>query len=146
MKEPVYTWDGVVATCTITDEAGRTFTGSAYVHEQDMDFASEKTGCTIATSRAAVAYLQSVKKNVLKPQLAALKQLYYSMKHSSRFNPKSYENIMLQRQIAIKEEDIKTVNLEIYKHKAFLKEFIDTKEIFYQNTRKARAKKQVENS
>ena len=146
MKEPVYTWDGVVATCTITDEAGRTFTGSAYVHEQDMDFASEKTGCTIATSRAAVAYLQSVKKNVLKPQLAALKQLYYSMKHSSRFNPKSYENIMLQRQITIKEEDIKTVNLEIYKHKAFLKEFIDTKEIFYQNTRKARAKKQVENN
>jgi hypothetical protein len=146
MKEPVYTWDGVIATCTITDEYGNTFTGTAYVHEQDMDFASEKTGCTIATSRAAVTYLQSVKKNILKPQLAALKQLYYSMKHSKKFNPKSYENVMLQRQITMKEEDIKTVNLEIHKHKLFLKDFIDSKEICYQNIRKTRAKRQVENS
>lgn len=137
-KEPVYTWDGVLATCTIIDESGRTFVGEAVVHEKDMDFASEKTGCTIATTRAAIKYLQSVKRDSLKPQLEALKQLYYSMKHSKNFNPKSYENRMLQRQISIKETDIHTINLEIQKHREFLVNYLNDKETFYQAARRRR--------
>ena len=139
MKEPVYTWDGVIATCTIIDDQGRKFIGEAYVHETDMDFASEKTGCTIAGYRASIQYLKSVKRDILKPQLAALKQLYYSMNRSKYYDKKSYANKMLWNQIRIKEEDLITVSAEIEKYKQALKIYINDKEEFYQATRKRRA-------
>ena len=140
MKEPIYTWDGVLATCTITDDQGRKFIGEAVVHEKDMDFASEKTGCTIATIRATISYLQSLKRDIIRPQLAALNQLYYSMKHSTNFNPKSYENIMLQRQIRLKKDDLDTINEEIAKQRYFLIGYLREKEEFYQAVRKMREK------
>lgn len=139
-KEPVYIWDEDTrkATCIIEDEQGRKFIGEAIAHEADIDFTSEKTGMTIAVSRAAVKYLQSVKRDVIKPQLAALNQLYYSMKHSKKFNPKSYENRMLQRQIQIKKDDLIEINREIQKHRDFLHQYINDKEVFYQLMRKKR--------
>lgn len=137
---PIYTWyeETGTAICKITDEQGRDFIGTAVTHELDKDFQSEKTGMTIAATRAAIKYLQSVRKDILRPQLAALKQLYYSMNRSKHFNPKSYEARMLYRQIKIKEEDIHSVNLEIDRYKTFLRQYINEKEEFYIATRKRR--------
>lgn len=140
MKEPIYLWDEETgcAICKIVDDDGREFVGIAMTHDTDKDFQSEKTGQTIASTRAAIKYLQSVKRDILRPQLAALKQLYYSINRSKQYNKKSYEARMLWRQIRIKEEDIKSVNIEIENYKTFLRKFIADKEAFYIATRKRR--------
>lgn len=57
---------------------------------------SEKTGCEIAFRRAKIEVLKSYR-DELKIKLEALRQLYYSMNQSNKFNEKSYENKMLQR-------------------------------------------------
>ena len=146
MKEPIYLWDENTgcAICKIVDDDGREFIGMAMTHDSDKDFQSEKTGQTIASARAAIKYLQSVKRDILRPQLSALKQLYYSMNRSKQYNKKSYEARMLWRQIKIKEEDIKSINIEIDKYKTFLYQFIKDKEAFYTATRKRRQQGETE--
>lgn len=140
MKQPIYHWNEQTgcAICKIVDEEGREFIGMAMTHDADKDFQSEKTGQTIATYRALIKYLQSVRRDILRPQLAALRQLYYSMNRSKHYNKHSYEARMLWRQIKIKEEDIKTVTLEIDSYKKLLRNFIADKEQFYIATRKRR--------
>lgn len=135
-------WDAenYKATYTIEDECGRQFIGTAIAHEEDYDFATELAGTEIAYLRATIKYLQSIKRDILKPQLAALKQLYYSINRSKQFNPKSYESKMLFNQIEIKEEDIKAINIEIYKHKEFLRDYINNKDKAFKILRKRRAR------
>jgi hypothetical protein len=140
MKLPIYTWneeDGI-ATCTIVDKQGRVFLGEAHAHPADKDFANEKTGYMIAEIRARISQLQSAKRDILQPQLAALKQLYYSMNRSSEFDPNSYENYMLHRQIRLKEDDLAAVNEEIATYKKFLKGYIDEKDKLYISLRRRR--------
>ena len=140
MKLPTYTWneeDGI-ATCTIVDKQGRVFLGEAHAHPTDKDFANEKTGYMIAEIRAHISQLQSAKRDILQPQLAALKQLYYSMNRSSEFDPNSYENYMLHRQIRLKEDDLAAVNEEIATYKKFLKGYIDEKDKLYISLRRRR--------
>lgn len=102
-----------------------------------MDMASEKTGCDFAYRRACIKVLQAYKKE-LKTELRALNQLYYSMNRSKYFNPKSYENKMLQRQIHQKQEDIQYVNDSIENTKEELRYIIKEKDKFYQGIRKHR--------
>lgn len=109
--------------------------GIAQCHPDDIDMMSEKTGYHIALERAAIYGLQSIRKNELKPELASLKQLYYSMNRSKYFNPKSYEARTLKRQIKIKEEDIRSITNEIYLRKERLREFINNKDSFYKAVR-----------
>ena len=71
------------------------FVGKAKCHPDDFDMKSEKVGCEIAYSRAAIKSLKYERECIIKPSLKSLKQLYYSMKHSKKFNPKSYEAKML---------------------------------------------------
>lgn len=134
-------WDAenYKATYIIEDECGRQFIGEAIAHEEDHDFATELAGTQIACLRATIKYLQSVKRDILKPQLAALKQLYYSINRSNKFNPKSYESKMLFNQIEIKEEDIKAINLEIHRHKEFLHNYINDKDRAFKIMRRYRA-------
>ena len=58
---------------------------------------SEKTGNEIAYSRALIEAYNYRRNCIIKPGLKALNQLYYSMKHSKKFNKKSYEMKMLYR-------------------------------------------------
>ena len=107
-KEPKFIWNEKtgIAICTIDDK----FTGTAYCHEDDTDMKSEKVGCEIAYNRALLKYLKHEKNNVIIPSFRALKQLYYSMEQSKRFNPKSYEIVMLKRQIENWKFDLDTIN------------------------------------
>lgn len=98
---------------------------------------SEKTGCEIAFRRAKIHAMQDYK-NELKIKLSALNQLYYSMKHSTHFNEKSYENKMLQRQIRLINLDLDTAKEIIANEQKSLKEYIDAKDSFYKNTRARR--------
>lgn len=100
---------------------------------------SEKTGCEIAFRRAKIHALQGYKE-ILKNKLSSLNQLYYSMKHSTHFNEKSYENKMLQRQIRLITFDLDTTKEIIATEQQNLKEYIDKKDEFYKHTRERRKK------
>lgn len=135
-RQPLFAWNPEegIATCIITDH-NEVYVGTAQCHPDDIDMMSEKTGCHIAMERAVIQGLQSIRKNELKPQLASLKQLYYSMNRSKYFNPKSYEAKTLNRQIKIKEEDIRLITNEIYRRKEELMDFINSKDAFYKTIR-----------
>lgn len=89
------------------------FTGTATCCEEDKEFKSEMFGEALAENRATRKYFAFIRDNEIIPQLKALNQLYYSMKHSSQFNPKSYEAKMLFRQIKQREEDLKIIKFLI---------------------------------
>jgi len=110
--------------------------GTAMCHEDDVDMMSWRTGEEIAFKRAKMDALRIHRDCDLKPQLAALKQLYYSMKHSSKFNPNSYENRMLQRQIRAIEFELTTIKeMLVYEHQN-LRDYIKGKDKLYQKIRK----------
>ena len=136
--EPVFNWSKEEGTtvCAISD-GKNTFYGMAHCHPDDADMMSEKTGCEIAYRRACIkAYKHSVSQ--LKERLAALNQLYYSMKHSKNFNSKSYENKMLQRQIRLIKSDLAAVKEMIVHEELGLNALIVAKEEFYKAIRKQR--------
>lgn len=85
------------------------FEGDALCHKDDIKYKSRVVGESLAQYRATRYYLAWVRDNEVLPQLKALNQLYYSMKHSTQFNPKSYEAKMLFRQINQKEEDLRSI-------------------------------------
>ena len=114
------------------------FTGEAECHPDDRDMISEKVGCEIAYTRATIDALVFERDNRIKPSLASLKQLYYSMNRSKQFNPKSYENKMLRRQIQNWEMDLKNINSIIRSQRQYLTDYINTKESLYQTLRKHR--------
>ena len=142
VKEPEFSWDPEegVAICVLEDEKGRISIGQAECHEEDSDMMSEKTGCEIAFRRARMEQIRTIRDCDIKPALAALKQLYYSMKHSSQFNPKSYENRTLQRHIRSLEFDLATIKEEIANERQELKDLITEKDNFYKQIRVIRQK------
>ena len=146
-QEPIFNWDPEegVASCIIKYK-NQTFCGVAMCHEEDKDMMSEKTGMEIAYRRATIDYLKYVRDMELKPALKALKQLYYTMKHSTHFNPNSYENSKLQRHIRMYEFDLETINELIADERKNLKDYIDKKDEFYKKTRIGRQIKQAEAS
>ena len=99
---------------------------------------SEKVGYDLAYNRALLKLLKHKRNNEIKPSLKALKQLYYSMKHSSRFNEHSYEAIMLNRQIKNWEIDLEGIEDAINFLQKHIDQYITDKEIFYQKIRKIR--------
>lgn len=146
-QKPIFNWDPEegVASCIIKYK-NQTFCGVAMCHEEDKDMMSEKTGMEIAYRRVTIDYLKYVRDMELKPALKALKQLYYTMKHSTHFNPKSYENSKLQRHIRMYEFDLETINELIVNERKNLKDYIDKKDEFYKKTRISRQIRQAETS
>lgn len=138
-NQPIFSWDAEtgVASCILDSNAG-VFVGTAKCHPDDVDMQSEKTGCEIAYRRAYINMLRHYRDNEIKPALAALKQLYYTMNRSKRFNEKSYENVMLQRQIRLKELDLDTTREMLATKEESLRSLITEKEKFYQRIRKNR--------
>ena len=134
--KPIFHYDKETgcSTCVIETKYGK-FSGTACCHPDDMDMASEKVGCEIAYSRAAIDSLKYERDNVIKPSLKALKQLYYSMNRSKKFNPKSYEYKMLKRQIECWKFDLSVINDMIDTERNWIRDYINTKEALYQNIR-----------
>ena len=136
MPKPFFSWceDTGTAVCIIDNK----FQGFAQCHEDDEDMKSEKVGYNLAYNRALLKLLKHKRNNEIKPSLKALKQLYYSMKHSSRFNEHSYEAIMLNRQIRNWEIDLEGIEDAINFLQKHIDQYIADKEIFYQKIRKIR--------
>ena len=141
-----YDWDEAtgIATCTIFGSINgleKKYVGVAHTHPEDEDMKSELVGAQIAEWRAQIELIKDYIASELKPGLAALKQLYYSMNRSKHYNMKSYESKMLYRQIRQKEEDIENAKLIIFEIRRYIAEYIARKETNYQLIRKKRNNK-----
>ena len=141
MNKPIFEFDKEtgLSTCIIYGKQGKTFVGTAQCHPEDMDMNSRLTGMSIAEMRAQLAALRDIRDNEIIPELRALKQLRGSIDHSSQFNPKSYENIMLARQIRQKESALADIRELINMRYSELRVFLREKEKCYQGIRKHRA-------
>lgn len=133
--EPIFEWDAEtgLASCILTD-GQHYYTGIAQCHPDDQDMMSEKTGCEIALRRAKIYALREYR-DELKLKRQALSQLYYSMNQSNKFNEKSYENKMLQRQIRLLDFDLITTKEIIATEQQNLKDYLKKKDDFYNKTR-----------
>lgn len=141
MIEPIFEWVEELGqtTCVIEDKQGHIFVGTATCHDDDQDMKSRRTGEEIAYRRARIEQMKYIRDEV-KTELKALNQLYFSMKHSSHFNPKSYENKMLQRQIRGKNFDLDTIKEMLTTERENLKTLIQEKDKFYNQIRAHRNK------
>ncbi len=139
-NEPIFNWDAETGTaaCSLSD-GKKIFTGLAQCHPDDIDMASEKTGCEIAFKRAKINALREYR-DELKASLKALNQFYYSINKSKQFNEKSYENRMLQRQIRTINFDLATTKEIIASEQQNLRQYIEEKDKFYVKIRKNRNK------
>lgn len=138
IKDVNFEYKAGISTCFIETDNGLTAVGQAFCHEEDLDMMSEKTGNEIAYKRAKIDLFRLIRDYDLKPRLQALHQLYYSMKHSTHFNAKSYENKMLQRQIRLIKFDLETIKELIAEEQIKLKKYINSKDAFYKTVRKNR--------
>ena len=138
--EPIFNWDEEtgISSCILSD-GEKIYTGFAQCHPDDSDMKGQKTGCEIAFRRARINALRGYR-DELKIQLKALNQLYYSMNISYRFNEKSYENKMLQRQIRQINFDLATAKEMIATEQESLRVYIKEKDEFYNKTRMRRNK------
>lgn len=121
----------------------RDFIGTAVCAPEDMDYLSKKTGQEIAFNRASVEVLK-YDKFCLTQELKGLKSLYYSIKHSKKYNPKSYEAIMLRHQMNMRENDIAQLKVDIKTTQQYIKNYINQKDKAYKIWRKL--KKEQDNT
>lgn len=135
-------WDEQLglATCIIFDH-NDAYYGLATCHENDKDFKSKLTGQHIAYLRARKQYLQAQKKEVIKPKLAVVKEMYVNMTTSKFFNEKSYEAKMLRRKISQLEKELATTNCEIDRLQTELMDYINEKDAMYKDIRARRSNK-----
>ena len=141
MREPIFEWNEEIgqAYCVITDKKDRVFVGTATCHPDDADMKSRRTGEEIAFRRARIESMRAVRTD-LQSELGALNQLYYSMKQSTRFNPKSYENIMLQRRIRAINFDLDTIKEMLTTERESLRDLIQETDKFSSQVRAHRNK------
>lgn len=143
-KEPLFYNENNEYFCILEDNVGNKFVGTAKCHPDDQDLKSEKVGYYIALCRAKIKFLQHIKNNELKPQIKALKQVYYSMNRSKYFNEKAYETRVLKRHIKMTEEQLYFIKNFIEETKIELRDYLSAKEQFRKQVRSNRNK--VENN
>lgn len=142
--DPTFTWepDNGLATCILTD-GNEVYCGYANCHPDDFDMMSQLTGQEIAYRRARIEYFVSVRDHELKPALKALKHVYGTMTHSTKFDPKSYATIALLREIRNLENDLTAIKEEIIEERVALKRYIITKDEYYKQIRARRNKGKI---
>ena len=137
--EPQFYWDPEtgLSTCILSDGTN-TYIGQAHCSEADQDMKSEKTGGYIAECRAQISYLTHIRDNEIKPKLAALKELYYSINQSKRFNPDLYEVHMLQKKIGDLDFELSVTKDMIATERKTLNTFMKQKADAYSKIRRIR--------
>lgn len=128
-------------TCCKMEYDGQEFYATAVCAPEDMDVISKKVGQEIAFHRAIIKILQYEKMR-LKHEHDGLKSLYYSIKHSKKFNPKSYEAKMLKHQMHMRENDIDQLKVDIKTTKQYIKNYIEQKDTFHDRLRRVRLKEE----
>ena len=125
-----------IAKCIIYDK-NLTFTGIATCHPDDMDFASERTGCYIAETRAGLARLRHMRDNILRPQIKSLMDFYHDLKDRKHFDPTHPMVGILFQHINQLNHELAELSQDIRLEQIYLKEYIANKDIMYKKIRKA---------
>lgn len=131
-----YEWnpDNGVSKCFIYDK-GLIFTGEAHCHPEDMNYASERTGCYIAETRACIARLRHKRDNVLRPQVKSLMTFYKDLKNRKNFNADNPEIHYLIQRINELNHELAIVEQDIRLEQTYLYDYIHNKEIIYKKIR-----------
>lgn len=111
-------------TTSIIKYKNQEFIGEARCAPEDMEHMSESVGTSLAEQRVYRKYLKFIKEFEIKPRLAGLNQLLYSMNTSKKFSPKGYEVKMLYRQIRICQDDLTQITEDINYSKQFEQKLI----------------------
>ena len=114
---------------------GYQFLGVAQCHAEDMDFANERVGLTIAQGRAVMKVLRFVRDTEIAQQIKILKHLYSNIETSQFHNPKSHESRRIRSQIRALERELEAINNAIADEKRFVKDYIDGKDKLYKRLR-----------
>ena len=140
IKETNYLYDpdSGIAQVILTDCHGRLYSGIAICAEQDNDMKAEYTGYTIAEKRAWISFYKGWLRNEIKPQLRALRQLYFSMNRSKSYNDGHYEAYMLRRMIFRLEQQWTDLEGDISRMQLDLRNYIDNKDKLYKAIRAKR--------
>lgn len=140
IKETNYLYDpdSGIAQVILTDCHGRLYSGIAICAEQDNDMKAEYTGYTIAEKRAWISFYKGWLRNEIKPQLRALRQLYFSMNRSKSYNDGHYEAYMLRRMIFRLEQQWTDLEGDISRMQLDLRDYIDNKDKLYKAIRAKR--------
>ena len=117
--------------------ADNIFMGTAQCASEDMEFCSEKTGLTIAETRAMINYLTWVRDIELGQQLKILEHLENGVNAKEKKDKNGY---MIYRAANRCREEIKFINEEVKKMREELKEYIDNKTDLYDKVRARRSK------
>lgn len=110
---------------------GRTFTGTAKCHPDDVTFFSERTGGFIAEVRANIKLLKYKRNYEIIPAYKALKRLHANMSSSTHYDKHSYEARMLYKELKKYENEIDMINADIQSEKQYLKDYINNKDLMY---------------
>lgn len=130
-----------VATVTLVWQ-GQEFIGKAFCHPDDKDMVNELTGLSIAEGRATIKLLKHYRKNVVKPQIAILEQLWATMEQGKYFDKKSPYVRLVRRQIASLKNTEANLRCDIENIRKSIYDYINDKEEFY---KKIRSKREAEN-
>jgi CII-binding regulator of phage lambda lysogenization HflD len=87
-------------------------TGYASLHPDDKDIASSFAGCRYAEMRAGIKYMKK-KIQISKYQLKPLKRIYNELIRNKRCNKNSKGIKLLEKEIYILEDDIKSYETNI---------------------------------
>lgn len=113
---------------------GHWFIGHAKCLDQDNDFWSERTGCTIAELKANIKrlrYIRKQKKEELKPLLNFQKRL----ECCKNYNEKSFEARRLRKEIYTYNEQINELTNAINDETTYLNKYIIEKDNLYRKLR-----------
>lgn len=137
-NEPIFSWDEATgfASCILTD-GENTYYGHAQCAPDDLEFCSQKIGCEIAFYRARIAMYKNYR-DTLRIKLNTLRNFYYTINQSQQFQPKGYETRMLNRQIRLIEDDIKTVKALLENEKNNLNDYLKIKAKLHEQLRRMR--------
>ena len=114
---------------------GYQFLGVAQCHSEDMDFANERVGLTIAEARAVIKVLRFVRDTEIAQQIKILKHLYSNIETSRFHNPKSHESRRIRSQIRALERELEAINNAIADEKHLIKDYNYGKDKLYKRLR-----------
>ena len=127
-----FMYENNISVCTLTDNKNRIFIGQAYCHPDDLEFASEFTGCEIALRRAMIKAMRAERDDI-KISLQTLKQ--FDLQNSPKFNKYTYQYKMLQRSINRTTSNLTTIKQEIATEVQKLQEYIHMKDVIHNRIR-----------
>lgn len=121
--------------CNI-EYSGKTFSGIAICHPNDLDMQNRYTGAYIAETRAIITLAKYIKENEIKPAINTIKKLLNSMEQSNKYERNSIERV--RKELKSYQKDLISFNKIIKINKQDLYLYIKEKEKLYQKIRKSK--------